>query len=529
MKYYYSFLNPVLIIFFFTGCSIKQPEPKEIGNLLDWTLQRPVVITENPGVWQWFRSENFPLTDSEISYSMDRGFETVQIHDLNRMDQSAPVTWFIHASDSVPDMLSNYSFNGDTLLFDDYKLDLSGKYFFTVFTNDNTSSFYEIIFAGKNANSQVLEDFINRTLFITDQWFLYNRNELMVTPIQTSFQLKESYPHFPDGSLYAEWIEKIRISSLPAVVGEAFEAFINMKPLPVVTGDICTFFWFEEPGDYPVYILSDRTGWTANDHNQMMRIPGTHIHFLQTDLHAESRIEYLIRWNDCLYRDYLNPKYTGKGYFSHSLCMMPEYESVPEVEKVPLYYQSEYDKFVTRKGNDAVLILPPGYSFSSSRYRTLYLVNSASHESVIRTIMDNLMLSGQIPPVITVLSDGDDLYELIRDVDTRYRTQPDPSYRFLAAWSSHTKFIPFDSKISQNYILISPMELDESFNAINEKMSVNLSWGLYDLPQVHDLIKKRTDTMKTGILNKHTFPGGHHSIEWYGELVYLLKEIVGKD
>lgn len=496
--------------------------PEESTNLLSWTLRRPVVITENQDAWQWFRSENFPLSDTEISHRLARGDKTVHISDLKKLNSSLPITWFIHASDPIPEELSDFSIHGDTLLFKGFKLNLAGRYFFMAQVDESNLSFHEIIFCGVNARAEDFEDFINKTLFITDQWFLYNRSELKVSPLRSEYGSNDGYPQFPEGSLYDEWVDKIKISSMPDVVGEAFEAYLNIKTLPVITGDICTFFWFEETNDKPVFILSDRTGWTASSHNQMVRIPNTHIHFLQTDLHAESRIEYLIRWDDRLFRDYLNPDYTGNGYFSHSLCLMPEYESVPEVEKVPLYYQTEYDEYKSRKGNKVVLILPPGYSFSSSRYRTLFLINSVSHESVIRTVMDNLMLSGQIPPMITVLSNGDDVYDLIRDIDKRYRTHPDASYRYLAGWSGQTKFIPFDSNISRNYFLLSPLDLDESFNSIHEKMSVKLSWGLYDLPQVQNLIETRTETMKQGMLKKHTFPGGHHAIEWYGEFVKLI-------
>lgn len=522
MKYPGCTIILLFVSLFSSGCNNKHEIPTDSINLLDWSLKRPVLIMEEQGGWQWFRSENFPLSDSDISVRLARGEKAVQVSDLKKRNTSLPTTWFIHATDPIPEILSVFSIHGDTLFFDDYKLDLSGKYFFTIIHDKNSSSFHEIIFSGVNARTEEFVDFINKTLFITDPWFLYDRSVLKVSPLKTTYTDKEAYPHFPEGSHHKEWVDKIRNSPMPEVMGEAFETYLNIKSLPVVSGDICTFFWFEETGDKPVFILSDRTGWTAGAHNQMVRIPGTHIHFLQTDLHAESRIEYIIRWNDRLFRDYLNPKYTGNGYFSHSLCLMPEYESVPEVEKVPLYYQSEYDEYVSEKGNKVILLLPPGYSFSSSRYRTLYLINGAPHESVIRTIMDNLMLSGQISPMITVLSDGDNVNDLIRDVDKRYRSHPDAAFRYLAGWGGQTKFILFDSKIVQNYFLISPMDLDESFHSIHDKMSVNLSWGLYDLPQVHNVIKTRIESLKQGNVKKHTFPGGHHAIEWYGELVKLI-------
>ena len=82
--------------------------------------------------------------------------------------------------------------------------------------------------------------------------------------------------------------------------------------------------------------------------------------------------------------------------------------------------------------------------------------------------------------------------------------------------------MPFDSKISKNYYIISPLGLDKSFNTINDEMSVKLSRGLYDLPQVHELIEARTGNMKKGMLIKDTFPGGHHATDWFGEFVKLI-------
>jgi hypothetical protein len=520
MKYHQTAILLLTILIF--GCDSRQKQPAESIDLLNWTLKRPAVISENPKGWQWYRSDKFPLTDTEISIILARGEKAVQIHDVTKRDPIMPTTWFIHVTDPVPKPLSKYTILGDTLLFEDYRLDLTGKYFYTMFFDEKTSSFHEVIFCGKNTGHEEIEDFVNKTLFITDGWILYNRRELRVEPLQSDYKEKADYPEFPEGSLYGEWIAKIKNSPMPDIVGEAFETFLNIKPLPVVTGNICTFFWFEETEGKPVFVLSDRTGWAAGKHNQMTQIPGTHIHFLQTDLHAAARIEYIFRWNDLLFRDYLNPLYTGNGHFSHSLCLMPDYESVPAVEKAPLFYQTEYDEFRTANENKVVLILPPGYSFSSSRYRTLYLINSVSHETAIRTIMDNLMLSGQIPPMITVLSSGDDVTGLIRDVDKRYRTHPDASYRYLAGWSAQTEFIPFDSKISKNYYIISPLGLDKSFNTINDEMSVKLSRGLYDLPQVHELIEARTGNMKKGMLIKDTFPGGHHATDWFGEFVKLI-------
>jgi enterochelin esterase-like enzyme len=104
-----------------------------------------------------------------------------------------------------------------------------------------------------------------------------------------------------------------------------------------------------------------------------------------------------------------------------------------------------------------ITFLPPGYGAGSERYPVLYMLHGLSGTDAewtwygIFDTADRMMRDGSIPRFIIVLPQGDDSYwvdhdggpawgkylafDVVRDVDTRYRTIPEARARALAGLS----------------------------------------------------------------------------------------------
>ncbi len=518
--------NAILLMFLlisYTACTQNMPDKQGDITLREWTLDVRDEQIQNTQSWHVYRSPGFPLGAKELMSMIQRG---ESVNESEHIADNQTGTWFINAGDPLPNILKNVNFTGDTVTIDGESHNLNGRYLFTIVPVNDGNMYHEIIISGPGAEAEQLPDILNKKIFFSASRLIYERGLICLPkPEQPKKDLIRDQPVFPEASLYADWMQKIRQSTVPSVVGEAFEAFVTRNQMPLVLDSLVTFFWFEPSGNDPVYLLSDLTGWDATPQNRMKRIQGTHIHFYQTALHREGRIEYLYRMANEVKRDYLNPQYTGSGYFSHSVLIMPDRKPAPEISQPPLAFQSAIDEFTSDNGNRIRLILPPGYHQASSTYRTLYILNSYQNMFIIRTLMENLMLSGEIPPVIVVFAGNEPLKNLVQTLDERYRTMKKPEYRILCAWSGETDRLMIDNTLWENYLLFSPLDMPIIPDDKVPHFTLNISTGLYDLSEA-DFITRALKTRYPDHTVIHYFPGGHHPEEWYRALIRELKRMM---
>lgn len=517
-------LHLITVLILFTACTPDLNEKTLQLTLQDWARNYRNEQIRKTDVWQLYCSDNFPVQKDTAHTLIERG--ELPIKTVPLLSSEKPGTWFLQAEDSLAAALTHFIFNGDTAMIGDQSVDIHGRFLFTLIPSGVKDGYHEIVVAGNNADPKALADFINKVSLFPEPWFVYDRRVIILPDLKQGQNHKSvDYPIFPESSVYADWMRKIRQSSVPDVVAEAFEAFVTRNPMPLIVDSLATFFWFEPSDDKPVYLLSDKTGWDTSPKSRMKQIPKTHIHFYQTILHREARIEYLYRMGNQVERDYLNPRYTGNGYFSHSVLTMPDRSPAFEITKPPLAFQSAIDEFISDNGNRIRLILPPGYHQASSRYRTLYILNSYQNIFIIRTLMENLMLSGAIPPAIVVFPGKEPLKELVYMVDERYRSLKKPEYRMLCAWSGETDRMIIDNTLWKNYLLFSPLDMPVLPDDKNPDFTLFISTGLYDLNEA-DIT---TRALKAGYPDNsvvHYFPGGHHPEEWYRALIRELKRMM---
>ncbi|HBY18064.1 MAG TPA: hypothetical protein DEH00_02720 [Candidatus Marinimicrobia bacterium] len=514
--------NLILILILFTSCTTDTVEASRQITIRDWTRNLRSEFIRESDSWQVYCSENFPVQKDIIHTMIERG--ELPTKTVSHISPKKPGTWFLHIDDSLAAALTHFVFKGDTIIIEDQPVNMNGCFLFTLIPSGINNRYHEVVIAGKKANPEILTDFINKAFLIPEPWFVYKRNVLILPDIKYEQNHKVlDYPNFVEGSVCGDWMQKIRQSSVPEVLAEAFETFVTKDPMPVIHDSLATFFWFEPSEDKPVYLLSDKTGWETSSKNRMKQIPQTPIHYYQMILHREARIEYLYRVGNEVKRDYLNPHYTGSGYFSHSVLTMPGRKPAPEISRPPLTFQSAIDEFTSNNGNRIRLILPPGYHHASSTYRTLYILNSYQNMFIIRTLMENLMLSGEIPPVIVVFAGNEPLRDLVYTVDERYRTMKKPEYRMVCAWSGETDRMVIDESLWANYLLFSPLDMPTIPDDKDHHFTLNISTGLYDLSEVN-MITKALKTRYPDHTVVHYFPGGHHPEEWYRALIRELKK-----
>ncbi|MGC9513003.1 MAG: hypothetical protein ACP5D8_05155 [Fidelibacterota bacterium] len=517
----FKLLNLILILILITSCTTDTEETSSHITIRDWTRNHRSEIIREADAWQVYCSENFPVQKDIVHTLIERG--ELPIKTVSHISSENPGTWFLHVDDSLAAALTPFLLKGDTVIIDDQAIDMHGSFLFTVIPSGRNNGYHEVVIAGKEVDPKRLRDFINKASLIPEPWFVYKKNVLILPDLKREQNHKMiDYPNFAEGSVFRGWMQKIRQSSVPNVLAEAFETFVTQTPMPLIQDSIATFFWFEPSEDKPVYLLSDKTGWDTSPKNRMKQIPDTHIHFYQIILHPEARIEYLYRMGNEVKRDYLNPQYTGSGYFSHSVLTMPGRKPAPEISQPPLAFQSAIDEFTADNGNRIRVILPPGYYQTSSAYRTLYILNSYQNMFIIRTLMENLMLSGEIPPVIVVFAGNESLRELVNTVDERYRSMKKPEYRVLCAWSGETDRLMVDNTLWESYLLFSPLDMPAMPDEKEHHFTLNISTGLYDLNEA-DFVTKALKARYPNQTVVHYFPGGHHPEEWYRALVRELK------
>lgn len=161
-----------------------------------------------------------------------------------------------------------------------------------------------------------------------------------------------------------------------------------------------------------VFLNGDMTQWAKNI--TMKHIPQTQIHYHIAEFESNARLEYLIQsdTDELPGPDSLNRYIVHNGFGPNSELMMPEYERVPVLDPYLEGRKGDYKLLEEFKvssdimgyDHDILAYLPPNYQNSSEMYPTIYIEDGRDYIefAITPTIIDNLIRSGKIKPVIAI-------------------------------------------------------------------------------------------------------------------------------
>lgn len=212
-------------------------------------------------------------------------------------------------------------------------------------------------------------------------------------------------------------------------------------------------------GDFNAWALRPGSGQGAQPFydaaiGKMTRIDGTNWSYLEGTAYTNARAEYVFFFDTEVVADPLNPR-TALAYAGpRSEIRMPFWVANPEVDNQAAAPAGELiaESMVSRAlgGPRRVwFYLPPGYSAATDTlYPVLYVLDGSNYveKMDVPRILDRLIASQAIPPVIAVFSEPGDRQEeytrnprwrafiaseLVPLVDQRFRTFPAPDHRII--------------------------------------------------------------------------------------------------
>lgn len=218
--------------------------------------------------------------------------------------------------------------------------------------------------------------------------------------------------------------------------------------------DTFAHFIFKCDGSNP-HLAGDFTGW---DHTiaPMKNILGTNWWYLTKSFEQNARLDYQFVYNDSIWTlDPLNPRKVLGGFGYKSELRMPDYVPPSEVKYVQdnlhgtLIDTAWYSKDLGNSRNIQVY-LPPEYDKTTRDYPLVLVHDGSDYISFanMNNILDNLISDGKIQPIIAVFVPPFDRAEeyvdykkeiftqfvinnIIKWVDTEYRTNKDPKHRMV--------------------------------------------------------------------------------------------------
>ncbi len=211
-------------------------------------------------------------------------------------------------------------------------------------------------------------------------------------------------------------------------------------------------------GDFNAWALRPGSGQGAQPFydaaiGKMTRIDGTNWSYLEGTAYTNARAEYVFYFDTEVVADPLNPR-TAQAYAGpRSEIRMPFWVANPEVDDLAAAPAGELiaETVPSRAlgGPRRVwFYLPPGYSTTDTLYPVMYVLDGSNYveKMDLPRILDRLIASKAIPPVIAVFSEPGDRQEeytrnprwrsfiaseLVPLVDQRFRTFPAPDHRII--------------------------------------------------------------------------------------------------
>lgn len=190
------------------------------------------------------------------------------------------------------------------------------------------------------------------------------------------------------------------------------EDYLNQRgPLPLIEGNIVHFI---AQADQALAITGDFNHWPAEG-TPMVKIDNTNGYYYSTELHPAARIEYLFVQEDTHFKDPRNPQEASSIAGTYSQITMPQYQQPKEIIRDPFIPKGELQTFniATQKGPLQIQVyLPNGYS-PKKTYPHVYINDGQAflELSRLKTILDNSIGKGKIPPLLAILHTAKDRHQ----------------------------------------------------------------------------------------------------------------------
>jgi enterochelin esterase-like enzyme len=330
---------------------------------------------------------------------------------------------------------------------------------------------------------------------------------------------------------------------------------------PIVEGDTA---WFVFRSDFAesVILSGDFNRWhPARD--SLRPVPGSGLFVRPERFERDARLDYkfLVDGRDWIL-DPLNPRTCTGGFGPNSEIAMPGYSIAPEIVYDPAIPHGSLDSLVFRSpslGNErAVFVyLPPGYRGLSCGAFPLLLATDGGETLTLgsmKNVLDHLIHSGRIPPVIAVFVDPGDrnreyranadyermlARELVPWIENRYAAARVPSQRAifgaslggltaLDAFLSHPDVFGLCVSQSGAFWVDDAAMVEKVRKAGTVSGRVSLDWGTYEpeIPELNRaiavLLSKRGAKVRTA-----EFHEGHSWGSWRAHAGDALRFVFG--
>lgn len=196
-----------------------------------------------------------------------------------------------------------------------------------------------------------------------------------------------------------------------------------------------------------VFLAGDTNGWNPAS-TPLEKLPGTDLHGLEVDVIDGARLDYKLvvggtEWT----LDPWNPRTMAGGYGPNSELRTPAYVPPAEVEPRPGTPRGRYEELSLASRalgaeRRAWAWVPPGTTAGAPPMPVLYLLDGVDYREFakVHTVVENLLASRRLPPVLLVLVPPVDrrleyerhqgferflVDELVPAIEARYRVRRD--------------------------------------------------------------------------------------------------------
>lgn len=315
------------------------------------------------------------------------------------------------------------------------------------------------------------------------------------------------------GPVFSAFVEQVLAAPAHTRQGLALDFLAQYPELPLFEEDRIVYFLYEGSAG-SVHLAGDMNGWDEQN-LPLSRLEGTTLWYREGFYEPDARLDYkfILNGGDWIL-DPHNPHQVSGGFGPNSELAMPDYLQPPEIDLAPGTPRGSVTAhFVESEalGNARTVRVytPPGYEENTQdRYPVMVFHdgNDFLSQGSARNILDNLIEQEHIVPIIGVFVppvDRDNEYaddkteefelfiadELMRFIDTTYRTEMDPSYRAMTGVSygglittqicyNRPEAFGLAAPFSPSYW--NPPVLDMVMNGPKQPVTFYLDWGTYE-------------------------------------------------
>ena len=221
---------------------------------------------------------------------------------------------------------------------------------------------------------------------------------------------------------------------------DAFMQQLKLEGGPIIENDTTVVFIYRGPAER-VRLMGDMTQWA--DEIPFERIDGTDVFYYRGTFPTKARLEYVLLLDGkAPVVDSLNPHAVLSGFGPFSELVMPGYEYHPAFESVRDGTPGGYDRVIRYElpvgmmgyATEIHVYVPPGYESSDKHHPVVYIQDGRDYIEFAHTptLLDAMVASGQIEPVITVFVSPPNRHRAeMPNRATEYGLNPDYA-RFMA-------------------------------------------------------------------------------------------------